>query len=67
VTAGIQIADLDIKIYTLDHRGNLIGSNNLFLKGHATRGFSLAETNAVEKMSSLIDEKGIETVLGIAP
>ncbi|MBE0471743.1 MAG: LPP20 family lipoprotein [Methyloprofundus sp.] len=64
-SSGIQIANVLVKINVTDHQGNLVGSNSIALTGHATRGASLAEADAVNKMAKLIESQGIASILGI--
>lgn len=63
--SGIQIATVNITLDTKDRQGNVIGSKYLSLKGHATQGYALAESDALNKFAALIEEQGIEKILGI--
>ncbi|OOV87533.1 LPP20 family lipoprotein [Oceanospirillum linum] len=63
--SGIQIATVNITLDTRDRQGNVIGSQYLSLKGHATQGYALAESDALNKFAALIEQEGIEKILGI--
>lgn len=63
---GFQIAEMLVNVSVTDHQGRLVGSNSLNLTGHATRGFELAETAAIETFAEEIKKQGIAQVLGIA-
>ncbi len=63
---GFQIAEMLVNVSVTDHQGRLVGSNSLNLTGHATRGFDLAETAAIESFAEEIKKQGIAQVLGIA-
>lgn len=62
---GMQIAEILMNLRTSDHRRKLIGSNSVALRGHATRGYGMAEAAAIEELSDIIKEQGIAKVLGI--
>lgn len=63
--SGIQVATVNITLDTKDHEGNVIGSKHLSVKGHATQGYELAESDAVNKFAALIEQEGIEKILSI--
>ncbi|WP_086479220.1 LPP20 family lipoprotein [Oceanospirillum sanctuarii] len=63
--SGIQVATVNITLDTKDGAGNVIGSKLLSVKGHATQGYELAESDAVNKFAALIEQEGIEKILGI--
>lgn len=63
---GFQIAEMLVKVSVTDYKGKLVGANSINLTGHATRGFELAETAAIETFAEVIKQQGIAQVLGIA-
>ncbi len=63
---GFQIAELLVNIKVTDYQGRLIGSNSLGLTGHATRGYDMAESAAIEELEDVISKQGISKVLGLA-
>ena len=63
---GFQMVEVLVNVSVVDHQGRLVGANSLNLTGHATRGFDLAESAAIESFAEVIKEQGIAQVLGIA-
>ena len=65
-SAGFQIVNMTINTQVRDEQSNVIGSNRVLITGHATRGWALAEEDAIRKANILLAEEGVAAFVGIA-
>jgi len=62
---GFDLARAAISIQVLDHTQSVLGSNKLNITGQSTQGYRVARENVAIKLKRLVDEKGIQTILGV--
>ena len=63
---GFILARSAISITTKDYRGNIIASNKLNITGQSTQGLAIAKENVAVKLNAMIEQEGIENILGIS-
>lgn len=62
---GFQIVRSTVNIRVVDHRNQQVGANQIQLTGHASRGYQLAEQDALSKLNQIIEQQGLFGALGI--
>lgn len=62
---GFHLARSAISITTKNKAQTAIGSNKLNIVGQSTQGFAIAKENVAIQLQQLIDEQGIENILGL--
>jgi hypothetical protein len=62
---GFTLARTAIAINVKDHKGTIIGSNKLNIIGQSTQGYGIAQENVAIKFNTMIEDEGIEKVLGL--
>lgn len=62
---GFYLARTALSITTKNKEKTIIGSNNINLTGQSTQGYSIAKENVAIQLQQLIEEAGINSVLGL--
>jgi len=62
---GFTLARTAIAINVKDHNAKIIGSNKLNIIGQSTQGYAIAKENVAIKFNKMIEDEGIEKVLGL--
>ena len=62
---GFDLARAAITIQVQDQKKSILGSNKLNITGQSTQGYKVARENVAIKLQRLVDEQGIERLLGV--